>query len=278
MGRKLVKMALAYDFDGTLAPGNMQEHQFLPNIGMTKKAFWQEVAATAKSHDADEILVYMNLMLAKADENRVPVRRTDFVNSGRSIRLFRGVGKWFERMNRFARSKGIALEHFVISSGNAELIAGTSIAKRFKRVYASAFLFNHNGVADWPALAVNYTNKTQYLFRINKGALDIHDKKGVNKFVPERDRPVPFERMVFIGDGETDVPCFRLVKEKGGLSLAVYKPHTRRTKRFAAQLLKEGRVNAIAPADYSAGKAIEKIVRAKIEAVAAKANLYRQIR
>jgi hypothetical protein len=136
-------------------------------------------------------------------------------------------------------------------------------------------MFDYHGVAHWPALAVNYTNKTQYLFRINKGALDIHDKKGVNRFVPEFGRPVPFDRMIFLGDGETDVPCFRLVREKGGLSLAVYKPRTKQTRRFAQRLLTEGRVTAIAPADYSSGKAIEKVVRAKIDEVAARAKLNR---
>ncbi len=273
MAKKHVPMAIAYDFDGTLADGNMQEHQFLPDIGMTPKAFWAEVKRVTEQHQADEVLVYMNLMLRKAQAAEVSVRREDFIARGRQIKLFDGVDGWFDRISEYGRQRGVKIEHYLISSGNAEIFAGTSIASKFTRVYASKFLFDHNGIAAWPALAVNYTTKTQYLFRINKGAHDLSDNSAVNKFVEKSDRPVPFENMVFIGDGATDIPCFRLIKEQGGLSVAVYKPGTKGARSKADGYHADGRVHCAVPAAYSEGSELDKIIKANIDAVAARAGL-----
>lgn len=272
------RLAISYDFDGTLAAGNMQEHQFIPDVGMDKDAFWAEVKALAEKHGADEILVYMSLMLRKAQSQEVQVRKHDFHERGENISLFEGVLEWFDRISDFGRKHDVIVEHYIISSGNAEIIAGTSIANKFKKIYASSFMFDHHGVASWPALAVNFTNKTQFLFRINKGALDVHDKKGVNEFVPEGERPIPFENMIFIGDGETDIPCFRLVRDKGGLSVAVYKPATREAKARAEKLREEGRVDCAMPADYRIGKALDAVVKAKIVEVAARYDLVKTMR
>ena len=273
MKKKKPTMAIAYDFDGTLAPGNMQEHQFLPDIGMTANAFWHDVHEMAKQHQADEVLVYMNLMLKKASAHNVPVRREDFKDRGKSIKLFDGVPDWFTRITAYAKSKNLDLKHYLISSGNEEIFAGTPIAKRFEAVFASKYIFDANGVAQWPALAINYTTKTQYLFRINKGVTDISDNAAVNKFVPKADRAVPFENMVFIGDGATDIPCFRLVKEQGGLSVAVYTPNKRLGKDKAKQYLADGRVHTFVPALYTEGSPLDKIIKARIDEVAARSEL-----
>jgi phosphoserine phosphatase len=273
MAKKHIPMAIAYDFDGTLADGNMQEHQFLPDIGMKPKNFWAEAKRLTKEHQADEVLVYMNLMLRKAAAAGVPVRKEDFKARGRAITLFEGVPEWFDRITSYGRTKGVRVEHFLVSSGNAEIFAGTAIASKFAQVYASKYMFDENGVAMWPALAVNYTTKTQYLFRINKGAHDLSDNTKVNQFVEKRDRPVPFENMVFIGDGSTDIPCFRLVKEQGGLSVAVYKPRTRGAQSKADTYIKEGRVHCVAPANYSEGGELDRIIKANIDVVAARASL-----
>lgn len=273
MARKHIEMAIAYDFDGTLADGNMQEHQFLPDIGMTPKAFWAEVKSLTKEHQADEVLVYMNLMLRKAAAAGVPVRREDFKARGKAIRLFEGVEDWFDRITEYGRERGVRVGHYLVSSGNAEIFAGTPIASRFAQVYASKFMFNQNGVADWPALAVNYTTKTQYLFRINKGAFDLSDNNKVNQFVEKRDRPVPFENMVFIGDGSTDIPCFRMVKEQGGLSVAVFKPRARGARGRADNYIKDGRVHCAVPAIYTDGSELDRVIKANINAVAARAAL-----
>lgn len=273
MPKKHIEMAIAYDFDGTLADGNMQEHQFLPDIGMKPRDFWAEVKRLTKEHQADEVLVYMNLMLKKARGASVPVRREDFKARGKAISLFESVEGWFDRINEYARTKCVKLEHVLVSSGNAEIFAGTSIAPKFAHIYASKFMFDENGVAEWPALVVNYTTKTQYLFRINKGAHDLSDNSAVNKFVAKSERRIPFENMIFIGDGSTDIPCFRLVKEQGGLSIAVYKPRTKGAQDKADGYIADGRVHCVAPANYSDGGDLDKIVKAQIDCVAARAGV-----
>ena len=198
------------------------------------------------------------------------MRKEDFKERGRTIKLFAGVPEWFARMNHYAKARNVELKHYLISSGNAEIFAGTPIARYFEAVFASKYLFDANGVAQWPALAINYTTKTQYLFRINKGVKDINDNDAVNRYVPKADRPVPFENMVFIGDGATDIPCFRLVKDQGGLSIAVYAPSKKGGKTKAAAYLSDGRVHAAAPAIYSPGSALDKLVKAQIDIVASR--------
>jgi len=273
MSRKHVPLAIAYDFDGTLAPGNMQEHQFLPEIGKKPSEFWAEVAKLTKEHQADQVLIYMNLMLQEAKATRTPVRREDFEARGKNIELFEGVKEWFDRINEYGRQKGVHVDHYLISSGNEEIFAGTSIASKFKKVYASKFYFDENGAAAWPALAVNYTTKTQYLFRINKNAHDLSDNSKVNQFVEKQNRPVPFENMVYIGDGETDIPCFRVIKEQGGLSIGVYKPKKHDAKTKATKYITEGRVHAVVPAVYSEGSEMDRIIKAYIDSVSARSAL-----
>ena len=273
MAKKLIPMAISYDFDGTLAPGNMQEYDFIPAINMLTKHFWASVNELAKKHEMDPILAYMHAMLEEAQKAKVSVRKTDFKNFGANIELFPGVKDWFKRINAYAKTKGVRLEHFIISSGIREMVEGTPIYKEFKKVYASGFMFDHNGVACWPALAVNYTTKTQYLFRINKGSLDVHDNSIINKYVPKEQRPVPFEHMVFVGDGETDIPCMRLVKDQGGHSIAVYNPGKHGAKKHAQQLIKDGRATLFATADYQEGSAIDLAVKAIIDKIEASSRV-----
>jgi phosphoglycolate phosphatase-like HAD superfamily hydrolase len=273
MAHKLVSMAIAYDFDGTLAQGNMQEHSFLPDIGMSPDEFWDMVDQLAKKHDADGVLTYMNLMLKKASEKEVPVRKKDFRDHGKSVKLFNGVKEWFGDINKYGDHLGLKVEHYIISSGLREMIEGTSIAHEFTRIYASAFMYDSNGVAQWPALAINFTTKTQYLFRINKGALNVYDTKKINQFVPMGKRPTPFEHMIFIGDSDKDIPCFSLVKRQGGHSIAVFQPKSGAVQSKAQKIFNDGRVNFIAPADYSRGSSIESIVKAIMNKIASDSQL-----
>lgn len=275
MPKQNTRLAIIYDFDGTLAPGNLQENSFIPDIDMKPEEFWEEVNQQSKREQADPILVYMDLMLRKAKAERVPARLEDFKKRGSQIEFFEGVKDWFERINQYAGSKDLKVEHYVVSSGNGEIIDGTPIAPYFKHVYASRFMFDENGAAYWPALAVNFTTKTQFLFRINKDAHDLSDDKKINEFVPEGDRPIPFRNMMYIGDGETDVPCFRLVKQMGGYAIVVYRPNTRFARERAEKFLAQGRVHTFAPADYRHGKYLEKVVQAQIDAVAARTNVER---
>ena len=278
MARKMFPMAIAYDFDGTLAPGNMQEHNFIPQLGVKANAFWGEVVAHARQHQADPILAYMNLMLKRAREKGIPVRREDFLRHGDGLPLFDGVEDWFARITAYGAARNVKVDHFIISSGNEEIVAGTSIADRFTKVYASKFLYDENGEAVWPALAINYTTKTQFLFRINKGAHDITDNAKVNEYVEPRSRAVPFENMVFIGDGETDVPSFRVVKDNGGLSIAVFRPKAKGAKGKAARYLRDGRVHCVLPASYVEGGQIDEIVKANIDRIAARSTLLAKLK
>lgn len=269
MAKKYAPLAIAYDFDGTLSPRNMQEFDFVPKIGMSSKEFWKEVSTLAKEHNADNILMYMKHMLDKAREAKVPVRRADIQRYGKSVELFPGVTDWFGRIDEYGRKREVNVQHYIISSGIREMIEGTPIAKKFAAIYASSFVYDHNGVAQWPALAINYTTKTQYLFRINKGVKEVHDNNRINDYIPKHDRPVPFENMVFIGDGDTDIPCFRLVKEQGGHAIAVYKPKTRGAKGKAEKLIRDGRVNFMAAANYEDNNEVARIVKGIIDKTAA---------
>ena len=263
-------MAVIYDFDGTLAPGRMQDRRFIPDMGVDVEEFWNEVNRTTAQHGADPILCYMHVMLKKSREAGIEVRREDLEARGRETAFFPGVESWFGRCNGYARERGVNLEHYVVSSGNSEIIEGTSVAGEFRRIYASRFLYDERGVAVWPAVAINFTTKTQYLFRINKGALDETDLPLINKYVPHSQRAVPFGSMVYVGDGETDVPCFRVMRDMGGLSLAV---HDEGQRENALQYLHDGRVDAVAPADYRACQALEDIVRRRIDLVSAQHHL-----
>lgn len=269
MAKKYAPLAIAYDFDGTLSPRNMQEFDFVPKIGMSSKEFWKEVSTLAKEHNADNILMYMKHMLDKAREAKVPVRRADIQRYGKSVELFPGVTDWFGRIDDYGRKREVNVQHYIISSGIREMIEGTPIAKKFAAIYASSFVYDHNGVAQWPALAINYTTKTQYLFRINKGVKEVHDNNRINDYIPQHDRPVPFENMVFIGDGDTDIPCFRLVKEQGGHAIAVYKPKTKGAKGKAEKLIQDGRVNFMAAANYEDNNEVDRIVKGIIDKTAA---------
>ncbi len=211
----------------------------------------------------------MRLMILKANAKGLPIRKEDFIKYGKSVALFHGVIDWFPRINAYASSRGVHINHYVISSGLREMIEGTPIAKEFSAIFASSFMYDHHGVAMWPALAINYTTKTQYLFRINKGSLDVCDHSKINQFVPKDERAMPFENIVFIGDGETDIPSFRLVKQEGGHAVAVYPPNTSNAKEKSSELIAQGRVNFIAPACYTEGSAIETIIKAIVDKLAA---------
>ena len=215
-------VAIMYDFDKTLCTKDMQEYTFIPNVGLTPKDFWKESNQLAKDKKMDAILAYMYLMIEKAHVARVSIRRDEFVKMGKDLQFFPGVVDWFKRINKIGDELGLSIEHYIISSGLHEIIEGSSIYKEFKDVFACEYLYDENDIACWPKNAVNYTTKTQFLFRINKGVLDISNDNDLNTYTPEDDRPVTFRNMIYIGDGLTDVPCMKLVKINGGYSIAVY--------------------------------------------------------
>ena len=266
------RTALIYDFDGTLARGNLQETSFIPNIDMSKEAFWAEVKARARDHDADEVLVYMHLMLDKARKNDLKVTIEDLRRHGEQAPLFPGLSdrSWFERINDHAAARGLALEHYIVSSGTHEMIEGCAIRDAFRHVFASKFIYV-DGVAAWPGVGINCTTKTQYLFRINKGIDNHWDNASLNGFMPEHERPIPFDRMIFLGDGDTDIPTMKMLTYKGGYSIGVYDPdrHDRDLTKIH-RLISDDRVNFVAPADYREGSQLDIIMKGILGRIARK--------
>ena len=264
---KKYKVALCYDFDGTLSPGNMQEYDFMKKIDMTPEQFWSKSEKIVKDNYADSVLSYMRLMLEEAAKKKVHFTKKDFRSCGKGIVLYKGVNSWFNRINKYAAQKGLTVEHYIISSGLREMVLGNPISKHFKKIYASSFIYNKQGHAVWPAVALNYTTKTQFLFRINKGCLDINDPD-VNAFTPDEKRYIPFSRMIYIGDGLTDVPCMSLVKKQDGFSVSVYNPKNTKAKQISEQLSNEGRADFCAPADYSKGSRMETLIQTVLDKIA----------
>lgn len=247
-----------YDFDKTLCTKDMQEYTFIPNIGMSAKAFWNEANRLSKEEKMDGVLSYMYVMLEKAHAAKKSIRREAFVKLGKDLEFYPGVEQWFDHINQLGNDLGVKIEHYIISSGLHEIIEGSSIYKHFNEVFACEFLYEENGIACWPKNAVNYTTKTQFLFRINKGVLDISNDKDLNKYTAEDARSVPFRNMIYIGDGFTDVPCMKLVKVNGGYSIAVYQKNK---KNKVEDLIKHKRVDFIEPANYSEGSNLDVTVR-----------------
>ena len=266
MGKSKPIIALMYDFDKTLCTKDMQEYTFIPNVGMTAKEFWTEANRLAGEKKMDAVLAYMHVMLERAHAAHIPIRREDFVKMGKDLELFPGVERWFERVNSYGKALGVNVEHYIISSGLREIIEGSRIFGAFREVFACEYLYDENNVACWPKNAVNYTTKTQFLFRINKGVLDLSDDEPLNRFTPEDDRRIPFRNMIYIGDGLTDVPCMKLVKVNGGCSIAVFR---KTAKKKAEDLLLHDRVDFIETADYSEGSSLDKTVRDIIGKMAA---------
>ena len=253
-------VALIYDFDGTLAPGNMQEYSFINAVGMGKEEFWGETHKMARGQDADGILIYMLFMLQEAKKKGLSITRDSLRQFGKAITFYKGVESWFSRINKIGQKEGVIVEHYINSSGLLEIMEGSRIAKEFKTIFASSYYYSKKGNAIWPAAAVNYTNKTQFLFKINKGILNISDSEKINASVPEDEKRVAFSNMIYFGDGETDVPCMKLTRQLGGSSIAVYDPQKKEKKKIAQLLLAQNRVNFSCPADYSRGSKIEEIV------------------
>ena len=270
---KKTKAALIYDFDGTLSPGNMQEYGFIAAVGKSNEEFWHESNVLAEDFDADPILSYMLKMLEHASKTNTPIKREDFQATGRNIKLYKGVDSWFERINRYGAERGIEILHYINSSGLKEIIEGTPIAGEFKKIYACEFLYNENGDAYWPAVAINYTNKTQFIYKINKGVDSVSDSHLVNAFVPDSERPVPFEHMIYVGDGTTDIPCMRLVSDRRGHSIGVYNPESEQGYQKTKLLLEQNRVSMISPADYSEGSRMEQLVKTILDKIATDTTL-----
>lgn len=255
-------LAICYDFDKTLSPDDMQAQGYIQSIDYEVAEFWKESNELAKNNDMDQNLAYMYMMASNA-RGKLLFTKNTLHEQGSYVKLFPGVKTWFDRINEYGKSKGVCVEHYIISSGLKEMIEGTEVADKFKKIYASSFYFDKDGVAVWPAQVVNYTNKTQFLFRIEKGVLDINDQ-GVNSYFQPNQYRVPFRNMVYIGDSDTDIPCMKLVNINGGHSIGVYNSETK-DKSKVFRMLEENRIKYFAPADYEEDSILEQLVKRIID-------------
>lgn len=260
-------LALCYDFDRTLSPEDMQAQGFIQSVGEDVKEFWRQSNELAEKNDMDMNLAYMLTMVKKA-KGKFYVTKKALNEYGAKIKLYDGVESWFGRINEYGESRGIIVEHYIISSGLKEMIEGTAIAGEFKKIYASAFMYDEYGVPEWPAQTINYTNKTQFLFRIEKGCLNINDHEGVNEYIPPENIRVPLRNIVYFGDSDTDIPCMKLVNSYGGHSIGVYDKASG-NKEKVYRLINNDRIRYFAPADYTEGSEIDCLVKAIINKTAA---------
>lgn len=258
-------VALLYDFDRTLCTQDMQNYAFIPSLGMDPEDFWREANDFGRREHMDGILAYMYTMIRKCREKGVPLTRESLRRCGESIVFFPGVEGWFDSIDRFGSLLGVEVEHYVISSGLREIIDGSAIAGHFKEIYASEFYYDGSGWPVWPKLAVNFTAKTQFVYRINKGVLDVSDDRTLNASMPDDSKRVPFTNMIYLGDGLSDVPCMKMMRAYGGQAIAVYQNANR---PGVEQLLRQGRVDYIYPADYSEGAGLELTVKEIIRRMA----------
>ena len=247
-------IAFLYDFDKTLCTTDMQDYAFIPSLGYTPGEFWGIANSFGWKNRMDGLLAYMYTMIDECRKKNIRLDRDYLVSCGRSIELFPGVKDWFARINAFGAQQGVQVEHYVLSSGLKEIIEGSGISDEFKEIYACEFLYNEDGLAYWPKLDVNFTNKTQFVYRINKGVLDIANDKDLNASMPDDSKRIPFTNMIYVGDGLSDVPCMKMMRAYGGQAVAVYQDGNR---PGVEDLLAKGRVDFIFPADYSEGTMLD---------------------
>ena len=251
-------IAFLYDFDKTLCTTDMEDYAFIPSLGYTPAEFWGRANAFGWENRMDGLLAYMYTMIQECAAQNIKLDRAFLNHCGESIQLFPGVREWFARINAFGESLGVQVEHYVISSGLREIIEGSGIAQEFREIYACEFYYNENGDACWPKLDVNFTNKTQFVYRINKGILGVSRDKELNDSMPDDSKRVPFTNMIYMGDGLSDVPCMKMMRAYGGQAIAVYQASNR---QGVEKLLADGRVDFIFPADYREGMELDRTVR-----------------
>lgn len=250
-------IAIMYDFDKTLCTKDMQNYRFIPSMGIKVSEFWDFTNDVQQTEKMDSVLAYMYAAIKISREKNIPLKRERLEENGKGIELFPGVTDWFERINKFGEEQGAVIEHYVISSGMKEIIDGTVISGEFKNIFACEYLYDNDGIAVWPKTAVNYTNKTQFIYRINKGVLDVSNDFDLNRSMPDDSKRIPFTNMIYIGDGLSDVPCMKMMKSYGGKAIAVYQ----NLDDKVCELLRKDRVDYIYPADYSEGTGLDKTMK-----------------
>jgi hypothetical protein len=264
-------IAVIYDYDQTLSPTYMQDETLFPHFGINAGQFWKKSRELVDQQGYDGELAYLKCMLDYLEMDRPT--NDDLVKLGAKLRYFKGVPEVFEELNTTLspqhRSLGIKIEHYIVSSGLKALLDGSSLAPYVKRIFGCEFGTDKDGRISFPKRVISHTTKTQYLFRINKGMLEPHED--VNDHMDPELRPIPFQNMIYVGDGPTDVPCFTLMKRYGGHAIAVYnaEEQSRASFRKCYQLnALADRVKHIAPADYRPGSHLRLLLEEMIQDIA----------
>ena len=245
------KIAIIYDFDGTLTPKSMQEYTLLPKLGINSKNFWDTIVREAKETGGETMMIYMRHLLDHAKNKNIKISKKEFSKMGKDIQYYDGVVDWFESIDKYVKnlSKGeVEIYHYIISAGHLEILEGISIKKYIKKIFASEYFYNSDEYAVFPKIVVTDTTKTQYLFRINKGKEELSET--INNHMSEEMRPIPFDNMIYVGDGLTDVPSMALIKKEGGHSIAVYQKILKDQVEICKKLFNANRVDFIAEADF----------------------------
>ena len=202
-----------------------------------KAEFWRENNALGKAQNATEVLSYMKLMIDKSNNpnHPRPITRQTFKQYGASIPLFKGVKEWFALTRKLGEEMGLQIEHYINSSGLQEMVEGSSIAHEFKHIYASHFMYDADGRSD---------------------------NKEINNYMAAEDRRIPFNHMIYFGDGLTDIPSMKLLRSQGGFAIAIYTPeHELQT----LDLVERNIINFACKADYSKDEALYNTVKAILE-------------
>lgn len=257
-------VALIYDFDNTLSTKDMQEFTFIPSLGLTPDEFWSMSDKISHKYQMDHILAYMYLMASQAKEKNIPLTRDLLKQMGKDVEYFDGVKTWFKRINDYGKSIGLEVRHYIISCGLKPMIEGCEIAKEFYNIFACDYVYDENGLPLWPAVAINYTSKTQFLYRINKGVEDVGEHKKLNMYMPRDQRAIHFGSMVYIGDGLTDVPSMKLTRSRGGYAVGVY-----RNPQDASYLVDQDRVDFYVKCDYTENSEMELAMKSILDKICA---------
>lgn len=261
-------VAIIYDFDNTLSTKDMQEFTFIPALGITADEFWQRCDETSHGYEMDHILAYMYLMATYAKQKGIHLSQKDLREMGKGVQFFDGVKDWFSRINSYGEGLGLEVRHYIISCGLKPMIEGCDIAKEFYNIFACDYVYDQNGDPIWPSVAINYTSKTQFLYRINKGVEDVGEHKKLNMYMPRSDRAVPFENMIYVGDGLTDVPSMKLTRQRGGYAIGVY-----RNPEDATYLVDQERVDFYVKSDYTENSDMDLSMKAILDKIRAQSRI-----
>lgn len=260
------RLAIMYDWDQTLSPKYMSEFGLIKPLGFScNEEYWNYCNnVITKKYNMENELSFLYSIIEGAKKQNFNLNRDYMHEVGSRIEYYNGVEGWFDRINEFGKKHDVIVEHYIISSGIYEIIEGSKIFPKFTKVFASSFAYDSDGRPFWPAFSVNYTNKTQYIFRIKKNLIhDLNDDGAVNRKYRKKDS-IPYSNMIYIGDGLTDIPCMKIIKEYGGNSICLYEKGGA-SENKAKTIKREGRVNFVAEADYSENSDIDKIVKHIIE-------------